>query len=330
MNTLTIARTRGAVAECLHEVEAALVLPAGKLLAHYGDPGKYSYFRSSAKPIQALALFLSGAADHFGFTDAEIAIACASHFAEDFHLAAVRSILNKIGLSEAHLQCGASRSIKSEYAFAQAEAGVLPSAIQSDCSGKHAAMLATCVLKGYPLDSYLEPAHPLQMQMLRIISEVCAYPAVQIQIGIDGCGVPVFALPIFNMALGFARFASPEYLPEIYQEPAMRIFRAMNAFPQNVSGTGGFCSELMRATGGRLIGKAGAMGVYAIGIKDQPLGLALKVKDGTPGISPVAAMEILLRHQLISDSEYEKLQHFHKPPILNTAGKQVGYITAEF
>lgn len=330
MQSLSIARTRGAVAECLHEVQAVLVSPSGELLASYGDPYKYTYFRSSAKPIQALMLFLSGAAEHFGFSDAEIAIACASHFAEDFHLEAVRSILNKIGLSEAHLQCGASRSIKSEYAFVQAEAGVLASAIQSDCSGKHAAMLATCVIKGYPLESYLEPEHPLQQHTLKIISEVCDYPAEQIQIGIDGCGVPVFALPIFNMALGFARLASPEYLPEIYQEPAKRIFRAMNAFPQNVSGTGGFCTELMRATGGRLIGKAGAMGLYAIGIKDNPLGLALKVNDGTPGISPVAAMEILKRHNLLSESEYEILKGFHKPPILNTAGVQVGYITAEF
>lgn len=330
MDTLTIARIRGTVAECLHEIDAAVVLPGGKLLGGYGDPYKYTYFRSSAKPIQALMLFLSGAAEHFAFSDAEIAVACASHFAEYFHLEAVRSILAKIGLSEEYLRCGASRSIKSEYAFSQAEAGVLPSALQSDCSGKHAAMLATCVIKGYPLDSYLEPQHPLQIQMLRIISEVCAYPAAQIQIGIDGCGVPVFALPIYNMALGFARFANPEYLPEIYQEPAKRIFRAMNAFPQNVAGTGGFCSELMRATGGRLIGKAGAMGVYAIGIKDKSMGLALKVRDGSPGISPVAAMEILKRYKLLSNSEYEELKGFHKPPIFNTAGVQVGYITADY
>lgn len=330
MSEILVHRSRGDVVECLHRGDAVVAAPSGEILARCGDPLKYTYFRSSAKPIQALNVVLSGAASRFGLTDAELAVICSSHYAEEFHLAAVRSILAKCGLSETDLQSGVARSIRPEIAFAQAEQGIPPQRILSDCSGKHAGMLAACVAKGYPTKSYLDPAHPVQKEILALIAEVCDLPAEQIKIGVDGCNVPVFALPVYNMALGFARLATPDFLPAHLRDAARKVFRAMNAHPEMVSGTGGFCTELMKATGGRLIGKVGAQGVYCVGIREPALGIALKIEDGSPGISSVAAIHILKEMDLLSDAEYSALKRFHRQPNLNDDRQPVGELYPVF
>src|SRR5690606_37114019 len=146
-------------------------------------------------------------------------------------------------------------SIRPEIAFAQAEQGIPPQRILSDCSGKHSGMLAACVAKGYPTQSYLDPAHPVQKEILALIAEVCAFPAGRIKRGVHGGTVPVFALPVYDRALGFARLANPGFLPAHLRARAQQVFGAMNAHPEMVSGSGGFCTALMKATGGRLIGK---------------------------------------------------------------------------
>lgn len=330
MSEIMIHRTRGKVVETMHRGDAVVLDPSGNVIAGCGDVYKYTYFRSSAKPIQALSVILSGARERFGIDDKELALICSSHYSEDMHLATVRSILGKLGLDESALQCGVARSIREEIAFAQTAQGIAPARIKSDCSGKHSGMLATCLIKGYPIDTYLDPAHPVQQDNLHHLAEICGYPAEQIEIGVDGCNVPVFALPIYNMALGYARFTNPEYLPEQYRDAAMTIFSAMNAFPEMVSGTGGFCTALMQATHGRLIGKVGAAGVYCIGIREPQLGIALKIEDGAPGIAPMAAMHILMSLNLITSAEYEELRHFHVQPNLNDDKLPIGELRPVF
>jgi L-asparaginase II len=200
----------------MHRGDAVVTSPGGKILALSGDAYKYTYFRSSAKPMQALNVILSGATERFGLSEEELAVICSSHYAEDCHLQAV-----------ADLQSGVARSIRPEIAFAQAEAGIQPMRLLSDCSGKHSGMLATCIARGYPIQGYLNPSHPVQQEILRIIADICLYPIEKIGIGVDGCNVAVFALPIYNMAVGFARLANPDYLPQAYKSPAIQIFRSM-------------------------------------------------------------------------------------------------------
>lgn len=330
MSRIFIHKTRGPVVECLHRGDAVVVDPQGNIIARCGDPRKYTYFRSSAKPIQALNVVLSGAAERFGLSDAELAITCASHYAEDFHLEAVRSILRKSGVDEKYLQSGVAWSIRPEVARRQIAAGIPKQRILSDCSGKHAGMLASCAAKGYPLEGYTTPEHPLQQEILPILAEVCQYPKGLIAIGTDGCNVPVFALPIYHMALGYARLASPKHLPSRYRKAARWIFAAMNAYPHMVAGTEGFCTELMRATGGRLIGKVGAQGVYCIGIQEPALGIAVKIEDGTPGMASMAAMHILKALRLLTDDEYRRLEPYHHMPNLNDDGHPVGEISPVF
>lgn len=330
MSEIFLEKTRGGIVESVHRGDAVVVDSAGKIVEKAGDAQKYTFFRSSAKPIQAMNVVLSGAYGHYGLSRAELAVICSSHYSEDFHLAAVRSILSKAGLDESFLRCGAAKSIREEIAFAQALQGIKPTRIKSDCSGKHSGMLITCKLKGYPLESYLEPTHPVQQEILGLISEVCVYPQEKIGIGVDGCGVPVFALPIYNMALGFARLADSAKLDSPLREEADVVFEAMNAAPEMVSGTGGFCSALMQATGSRMIGKVGAQGVYCIGIRDTGLGIALKIEDGSAGTASVAAMQILKQMNLLSETEYLALEAFHRPPILNDEKLRVGETRAVF
>ena len=330
MSRIFIHKTRGPVVECVHRGDAVVVGPQGNIITQSGDPRKYTYFRSSAKPMQALNVILSGAAERFGLTDAELALTCASHYAEDFHLEAVRSILTKSRVDEKYLNSGVAWSIRPEIAQCQIAAGISKQRILSDCSGKHAGMLASCAAKGYPLEGYTDPQHPIQQEILDILAGVCDYPREQIAIGTDGCNVPVFALPIYNMALGYARLASPKHLPAKYRAAAKRIFTAMNAHPHMVSGTNGFCTELMRATGGRLIGKVGAQGVYCVGIREPAIGIAIKIEDGTPGMASMAMMHILKALRLLSEDEYRLLERFHHMPNLNDDGHPVGEIFPVF
>jgi len=325
-----IHKTRGKVVETMHRGDAVIVDPMGKIIASCGDPHKYTYFRSSAKPIQALNVVLSGAMQRFGLSTQELAVICSSHYSEEMHITTVRSILSKLGLDESALRCGVARSIREEIAFAQAEEGIKPARIKSDCSGKHSGMLAVCLMKNYPLESYLDPMHPAQRENLRAIAEICDYPEDSISIGVDGCNVPVFALPILNMALGYARFADPESLPEEYRAAAGMIFSAMNEHPEMVAGTGGFCTNLMRVTRGRLIGKVGAAGVYCIGMREPKLGIALKIDDGAPGIAPIAAMHILKSMDLLTEAEYVELRSYHLPPNLNDDKHTIGEIIPVF
>jgi len=330
MSEILIHKTRGKVVECLHRGDVVVVDDSAKVVASCGDIGKYTYFRSSAKPIQALSVLLSGAVERYGIDSKELAVICASHYAEDFHLEAVRSILAKAGLPESVLQCGVARSIKPEFALQQAEQGLSPSRIFSDCSGKHSGMLITCRHLGYPTDTYLDPQHPLQKQILGLLAGICSYPEQEIAVGIDGCGVPVFAMPIYDMAVAYLRLANPELLPEKYFAAARTVFEAMNAHPEMVGGTGSFCTALMQATQGRMIGKVGAQGVYCIGIKDPKLGIALKIEDGGVGMAQMAAMQVLSELRLLSETEYESLKGFHKQPNLNDDKNVVGDIYPVF
>jgi L-asparaginase II len=322
--------TRGEVVECVHRGDMVVASASGEVLKNAGDPEKFTYFRSSAKPIQALQVILSGADVEFGLTDAELAVICSSHYAEDVHLKAVRSILKKIGLDESYLRCGPAVSLKKERAIEMALGGAGAQPLHSDCSGKHSGMLAVCRKMGFSLEDYIAPSHPLQLSIRDSLSEICGYPEMRIMIGVDGCSAPVFAMPIRNMAAGFARFASLERLPEKYKEAASKIFKAMTEHPEMISGSGGFCTALIAATNGRLIGKVGAEGVYCVGLKDEKIGIAIKVEDGNMRALPPATVEALKQLKLLSPPEYEKLKKFHVADNRNDNGEVVGHLRPSF
>jgi L-asparaginase II len=257
-----------------------------------GDAWGYAYARSSAKPFQVVPLILSGAADALGLTDEELAVACASHNAEEPHLGAVGSILSKARLSEENLQNGTHPPLYAPAAAALARRGEQPRSIHGNCSGKHAGMLAVCVHEGWEIDSYRDPDHPLQQWILAIVGRFCGLEGDEILLGGDGCGVPAFGMPLKSLATGFARLATGDNLPDDLAEAAGRIRRVMREHPYMVAGTGRFDTAVMGGTD--LVSKSGAEAVYGAG-SPEGWGLALKISDGGSRALRPAALTILAR-----------------------------------
>jgi L-asparaginase II len=282
--------TRGELVESVHRGRLAVFDPMGGELEAWGDPEAYVYLRSSAKPFQALPLVLSGAADAFGLTGEELAVACASHNAEEPHLAAVRSILKKAGLSEGDLQSGAHLPMYEPAADELIRRGEEPRSIHGNCSGKHAGMLAVCVHEGYETLGYREPGHPLQRRILGLLAEVCGVEDDEVLIAGDNCGVPAFALPLRSFATGLARMATGDELPDHLVGAAIRIRDAMRSHPFMVAGTGRLDTELMGRT--HLLVKGGAEAVLAVG-NPEGWGMALKISDGSNRAVRPAALAVL-------------------------------------
>src|SRR5215218_9108103 len=282
--------TRGELVESVHRGRFATCDPRGDVLEALGDPEAYVYLRSAAKPFQALPLILSGTADAFGLTDKELAVACASHNAEEPHLAAVRSILEKAGLSEADLQSGVHPPMYEPADAKLIRSGEEPRPIHSNCSGKHSGMLAVCVHEGYETLDYRDPGHPLQRRILGLLAEVCGAENDEVLIAGDNCGVPAFALPLRSFATGLARVVTGEELPDRVAGAALRIRDAMCSHPFMVAGTGRFDTDLMGRT--HLLTKGGAEGVLAVG-DPEGWGLALKVSDGSQRAVRPAGLAVL-------------------------------------
>ncbi len=307
--------TRGELVESIHRGRLAVCDPEGIVLEAYGDPEAYVYLRSSAKPFQALPLVLSGTADAFGLTDGELAVACASHNAEEPHLAAVRSILKKAGLDEVDLQSGAHPPMYAPAARKLARVGEEPRPIHGNCSGKHAGMLAVCAHEGYETLSYRDPGHPLQRHILELMSEVCGVQEDEVLVAGDNCGVPAFALPLRAFATGLARIATGEELSDGIADAALRIRDAMRDYPFLVAGTGRFDTEIMERTA--LLVKGGAEAVLAVG-NPEGWGMALKISDGSQRAVRPAALAALEHMGLRVEDEYSTVRGLH--------GEEVGEI----
>ena len=268
-----------------------------------GDSAGYVHLRSSAKPFQALPLIFSGAADAFRLTSEELAVACASHSAEPRHLAAVRSILRKAGLSEDDLQNGIHPPRHVPTAARLARNGEQPRHIHGNCSGKHAGMLAVCAHAGWDPAGYRDAEGPLQKLVRRTVAKLCSIESEEVRIAGDGCGVPVFALPLESLALGFARLAvgGAEDFPEDLLEAVARVRGAMREYPGMVAGMGRFDTRLMEATD--LIAKSGAEGVFAAASPVEPSwGFALKISDGASrAVAPAALAALAERDVRVSE-----------------------------
>lgn len=322
--------TRGGMAESISRGDIAVADGEGRLIYYAGDPYKFTFMRSAAKPLQAMEALISGAAHRYGLNSRETAVICASHYGEPVHRNAVESILHKAGLDHSHLLCGTVTSLKSSYALQLAREGVELNPLFSDCSGKHAGMLAVCRHKGYPLENYTSPEHPLQQEIIQLIADLCRYPLKDIALGIDGCSVPVHALPLMNMARGYARITTPGKLPEGQRSAAGYISEAMNRHPEMVAGSGGFCSNLMHNTHGKLIGKIGAEGVYCIGLRNKNTGIAVKLEDGNMNRLPPVVVELLKQLNVLTPEESKALDVYHIIDNLNDLGQKVGSIRPVF
>lgn len=320
--------TRGSSIESRHYGHAVAVNAAGEVLFAVGDPEHPTYPRSSLKPLQALASLARGTEERFQLTDAEIAVICASHSASARHRNAVASILEKAHALEEDLHCGPHEVPDRPSREELIRAGKEPTRIYNNCSGKHAGMLALARVLEVPLSGYWEAGHPVQREIQRILAAACDTDLATLEWGVDGCGVPTYLMPLRELALGFARLAAPETLPEADQAAARRITAAMNAEPEMVRAAGGFDSVLMRALPGVAASKGGAEGCQVVGLLGRGIGLAIKVEDG--GARPLAPVMLSLMRQFeaLPEPWPETLAPLMQPVVENTRNAPVGEVRA--
>ncbi len=259
--------TRSGLVESRHRGTAVLVEPDGEVAWSVGDPSVVVFPRSANKPFQALGMMRAG----LPLQGRLLALAAASHSAEPFHLAGVREILAEAGLDETALQTPASYPLDPHEHAAVLRAGEGRAPIRMDCSGKHAAMLLTCVRNGWSTDDYLDPVHPLQRTIAETFEEIVGVPAA---VGVDGCGAPLFSAPLAGLAAGVARLVRATA-----GTPEHGVVEAMVSHPEQVSGTRRPDLALARALPGVLV-KSGAESVVVVGLADGRA-LAVKVEDGS-------------------------------------------------
>ena len=330
--------TRGGITESRHRGHVVAVEPDGSIAAHLGAPETVTYLRSSAKPHQAIPLVASGAADRFGFTEKEIALACASHSGEPIHTEVAASMLKKIGLGPEALKCGLHEPFSQEVARRLREKGEEPNVLQNNCSGKHAGMLALALHLGAPTQTYDEPTNPVQLAIGKTISNFSGISIENIAVGIDGCGVPVFGITVKAMGLMYARLVAPPLeFDEKTRSACARIVAAMTTYPELVGGSSDrLDTEIMRAAKGRLVSKVGAEGVYTVGVlpcEEWPrgLGLALKIEDGDDHRArPTVVIESLRQLGILADQSLEAVSRYAFFPVRNRRGDVVGEVSPEF
>jgi L-asparaginase II len=322
--------TRGDLIESIHYGDLAVCDAAGRLVASLGDPERVVYWRSAAKPIQALTVVHSGAADRFGLSAKQLSVCCASHCGSAEHVETVRSILELLGLDESALQCGVHWPGDTAERDRLICAGLKPTPLHNNCSGKHAGMLASTVALGADVSRYLELSQPVQQSILADLSVLCDVPVAQITTGVDGCGAPVHGMALRAMATGFARLGWPDGMPERIQKAAPRVIAAMCAEPVMVSGRGSFNSDLLGASFGRVVAKGGAEGLFVLGLTVPGLGIAVRNVDGSGrGHPPVVVRTMELLGALPQDMR-EALKAFACQPVSNCRGEAVGEIRAAF
>ena len=333
---------RGAIVESRHRGAIVLADPEGKVLLQIGDARLATSTRSTIKPIQALPIITSGAADHFNLTNRELAAASASHEGEQIHTETAALMLARAGLDETALRCGAQVPYSADTARQLERDGLPFNQLHNNCSGKHAGMLLTAVHRGLSIEDYVSPAHPIQREIIKTFARFGDLTE-EMPTAIDGCSAPTFGVPLDSLAIAFARLVNAAgetetaiALDSDLAQAAKRVVRAMIEYPEMIGGTKGrFDTDLLRAARGKLICKVGAEAVYSVGVLPcekfpRGLGLSFKMEDGSyRGLAPTV-VETLAQLGILDEMELTQLASYHRPIIDNRRGLQVGEVRTIF
>ncbi|QUV99289.1 asparaginase [Chloracidobacterium sp. MS 40/45] len=321
---------RGSAVESRHRGAIVAATATGQTLAAVGDPDWLCFLRSAAKPFQAMAVLRTGAAERFALTTRELAIMAASHNGEPEHTAVVAGLLSRLGLAADVLRCGTHPPFNR--AAARRLAGATITALHNNCSGKHAGMLAGCLAAGLPTADYDAPTHPLQTAIAGIVATMCGVAVEAMPGGLDGCTVPTWAVPLQNLAVGYARL----FAHSPYPEESRRVATAMLAHPELIGGTERIDTDMMRAVPGQLLSKVGAEGVHAVAVPasdrfPDALGLAVKIEDGDSSRARNTVVLAALRQLgLLGAEPYAALMEKYSQPILTHRQQPAGELRAVF
>jgi len=327
--------TRGSIVESVHYGSLCLADAQGNTLLSLGDQTMPFFLRSSAKPFQLLAFLEQGGTDHFDFEPREIAIMCASHSGTPAHIETLEHLQAKAGIKESLLQCGVHTPYHKPSAEQLLIEGKAPHPNHNNCSGKHTGMLSFAKMIGASLDTYLENSHPVQKAILKTFCEMCGVEESSVELGVDGCTAPVFAVPLAAAARGYARLCQPQGLEEHRAAACRLITNAMPAHADMVAGPERFDTDAMFIGQGAFISKLGAEGYRGIGILpgrarglEGGLGLTMKIIDGDPNTraTPVIAMALLKALGVLDETQAAALRKYDRRAITNWRGKEIGEI----
>ncbi|HUR99273.1 MAG TPA: asparaginase [Pyrinomonadaceae bacterium] len=321
---------RGETVESIHRGHVIAVDGNGERILSLGDPEMVTFFRSACKPFQAMPFITSGVCDAHGYSDEEIALACASHSGEQRHVRVAQLMLERVGLNEAHLRCGTHLPFNEKESERMLRAGEHPNQLHNNCSGKHAAMLAVAKHIDADLATYNELGNPVQQGVLELIARFCEVQAADIKIGIDGCAVPNFAVSLSAMAKSFLNLVTPpKTFPLNIRDACPRIVSSMTSFPELIGGNDRLDTMLMQAAPGKIISKVGADGLWLCAVLPNEryirgVSIALKIEDGDDRRArPVVAVELLRKLGILSR---EDLTDISPMPVSNRRGDLVGRV----
>jgi L-asparaginase II len=319
---------RGNWVENRHRGAYVIVDADGAVIASGGDAERPVFPRSAIKSMQALAIFDRHAVERFHHRSEELALACASHHGEDAHVSNVAQFLSRMGLSEADLECGAHQPTSAEARNALRAAGVEPSALHNNCSGKHSGMLSVALAMGVPTAGYVQRDHDVHRAVRAAVEYVIGEALTEDRCGTDGCSIPTWAAPLRAWARGFARMATGRGLDQVHAAGAQALFDAATGHPHLVAGTGHLDTLVMEAFRGRVMQKGGAEGVQCGAIRDKGWGYALKCDDGNMAASQAMVAALLLRHADPDSDQRAVLEQFARQPTRNVRGTVVGELRA--
>lgn len=320
---------RANIVECTHSGHICIVNDEGKVKAFTGDPHYVTFTRSSAKPLQAIPAIRANLAERYQLTDQEIAIMTASHRGEIEHQETLISLMDKTGIGENGLVCASSYPLDNDMRDSLIRSGENKSRIYHNCSGKHLGLLAYSQMKGLPLAGYENPNHPVQQEILSTIAYMSDLSKDEIILSTDGCGLPVFALPLQALATAYMKLACPD---RIEDEPTRRavekITQTMNSHPFMVAGSGRVDTLLLQDN--NIVAKGGFKGVYCFGLKKERLGIAFKVLDGSEEEWGYIAESILDQLGYDNRATIDSLKKAYTKNLYNDGGHLVGRVETAF
>lgn len=316
--------------ESVHVGSLVVVHSDGRVLHSLGNIERPTYFHSSAKPLQGIASMDAGIVEEFGLDLKEVAVIISSHSGESEHIEVLESLMKKTGTGTDEIECGIADPVSSAVLRELYTSGRTVSKLHCNCSGKHLGMLAACRVLGYSTKDYHMKNHPIQERVKRVISEFCTVPSESLADGIDGCTIPVYAVPLRNMALAYANLCNPDFMDGKYKKSQNYILSAMTMYPEYVAGKDRLDTVLMKRYGSRVICKVGAEGVYCAGLIDQSTGIAIKIEDGSLRATTPALIETLLQLGVLKDEEAEGMREFWKPSLFNNKAEVIGEIRPVF
>ncbi len=313
--------------ENVHYGQMSAVNLAKEEFVSVGQDYEPVYFRSAAKPFQAIPIFLTDFIENYEITSKESALFLASQRGEVYHQEALVSLLEKLPIHENELICAASYPLNEEPKTQYIQQGFEKRKLFHNCAGKHLGFLTACLANGYDVKQYCHPEHPLQQMIKKYIAYLSEYEIERIRTGIDGCGAPVFAIPLKNMAIAYLKLARPELIDDqLIREAVIKLTSVMNHENHIIAAQNFICTALLKDP--NIVAKGGAQGVYCFALRDEGVSFALKIMNGSESPWPNVIASVLEQIQYKNQETIERIKALSPTFVRNDAGVEVGEIVS--